>query len=56
MNPPEGHTEDDSPRLVMNYKTVLVQVQQLSLQQPGFTEGRGVVAPGNHCSQHQHTA
>lgn len=56
VNPPEGHTEDESPRLVMNNKTVFVEVQQLSLQQLGFTEGRGVVAPGHHGSQHQHTA
>lgn len=56
VHPPEGHTKDDSPRLVTNNKTILVEVQQLSLQQLGFTEGRWVVAPGNHSSQHQHTA
>lgn len=55
-NSPEGHAEYDSPCLVTNNKTVLVEVQQFSLQQLGFTDGRCVVAPGNHSSQHKHTA
>lgn len=56
VNPPEGHSEDDSPRLVTNNKAILVEVQQLSFQQLGFTERRRVVTPGDHSSQHQHTA
>lgn len=52
----ESHAEDDCPLLVVDIKAVLVEVQQLSLHQLGFTQGCGVVAPGDHSRQHQHTA
>ncbi|KAK0144212.1 Izumo sperm-egg fusion protein 1 [Merluccius polli] len=52
----KGHAEDDRPGLVADDEAVFVEVQQLSLQQLGFTQGGRVVAPGDDGSQHQHAA